>query len=907
MGTLAGSEIDNWIREQKLVVTASERAARSLQEAFHRRRRAEGLGAWPTPNVLDWKTFARTAWEARSLDGHLLLNPTQEQALWADIIREDQHLPSAIPASLHRLAAMAMEAHELLCSYAPRQLEDRARSGWDQDAGAFSHWLTAFNEVCRKDRLLSPPRVPLELIPLLQSDATERAPVWAVAFDRFLPIQEEIFKAWGEWNRTSPPNPASQIHAYAATDNQTELEACAFWCSREVEADAHKRLLVITQDISTHRGEIERAFLRFSKPGARPIFEFSLGIPLSQVPIARAAHLLLRWLDGTIDESELDWLISSGLAASVEESASLQKFMRALRHRNLQRTHWTFEAFTSQRRAAEFLPSLWMRRMRDARSRLKNLESKFQSPLEWADKIPHLLDTIGWPGSRPQGSAEFQAMRRWQQALDIAGSLGFDGRRIGYQEFLSYLYRALEETLFASQSLDAPIQIAGPAESAGLTADAIWFLAADESTWPSVGSMHPLLPMSVQRDAGMPHSSPFRDFELSSVITTRLASSADKVLFTFAHQKEGVENRPSTLISSIAGPPELLPSELIPPPGAPPATILYSDYSRIPFSYENIEGGSKVLTSQSQCPFKAFATARLNADSWQPAQVGLTPPQRGQLLHTVLHAIWAGPPDGLHTLGDLLARTDRHDFVRLHVQKVLKEEMPAAIAECMPRRYLELEEKRLTTVITEWLDYEATRIPFTVAETEATRYITLAGISFNLRLDRIDRLIDGSHLVIDYKTGNVSPAAWDLPRPDDLQLPLYKIFAVNKSIDSNHEQHDLPNQLAPATGGLVFAKIRAGDTCFAGRVADAQATISAALDGRNGLVRTNLSAAQETDWKNEIERLAADFVAGNAEVNPRKFPQTCDACGLHAVCRIDEDGNRTDADNDAPIEDAADE
>ncbi len=905
MGTLRGSEIDDWLGEQNLVVTASERAARALQQAFHRRRRAEGLGAWPTPDISDWKNFARNAWEARSLDDRLLLNSTQEQALWVDIIRADQQLPGTIPASLHRLAAMAMEAHSLLCAYAPRQLEERARSGWDQDAGAFSRWLTAFNEVCRKDSLLSPARVPLELIPLLQLQTDERPALKALAFDRVLPVQREVFDAWGQWDQDAPAQPASQVHAYAATDNQTELEACALWCIREVEANAHKRLLVITQDISTRRGEIERAFLRYSKLGARPLFEFSLGVPLSQIPLARAAHLLLRWLDGAIDESELDWLIASGLAASAKESASLQKYMRALRHRNLQRMQWDFDAFTGQGRATEFLPSYWVGRMRDARNRLQRVENKLQSPLGWSQEIPNLLQTIGWPGGRSQGSAEYQAMNRWQQAVDLAGSLGFDGRRIDYQEFLPYLSRALEETLYASQSLDAPIQIAGPAESAGLTADAIWFLGADESAWPSIGSMHPLLPASIQRDTGMPHSSPLRDFELSSVITTRLVSSADTVFFTFAHQKDGVENRPSTLISKIAGTPQPLPANLVPPPGANPSTIFYRDFSRIAFPNESLAGGSKILTFQSQCPFKAFATARLSAESWEPAVIGLTPQQRGQLLHAVLHAIWAGPPHGLGNLDDLLNLDDRHAFVQRHVRQVLAGETPSSIVECMPHRYLQLEEKRLTSVITQWLDYETTRLPFTVAKTEATRNITLAGISLSLRLDRIDRLIDGSHLVIDYKTGNVSPTAWDPPRPDDLQLPLYKIFGNIESIESNRELHD--NESAEATGGLVFAKVRAGDTCFTGRVANPVETISPALDGRNGLVRTKLTAAQEADWKSEIERLAADFVAGHAEVNPRKFPDTCDNCGLHAICRIHENNNQSDADSDLPIDEAADE
>jgi hypothetical protein len=39
-------------------------------------------------------------------------------------------------------------------------------------------------------------------------------------------------------------------------------------------------------------------------------------------------------------------------------------------------------------------------------------------------------------------------------------------------------------------------------------------------------------------------------------------------------------------------------------------------------------------------------------------------------------------------------------------------------------------------------------------------------------------------------------------------------------------------------------------------------------------------------WKEYIEQLAKDFLAGRAEVNPREYPKTCEQCGLQTLCRI---------------------
>ena len=676
MGPLAGAEIDGWLHQGGLVITASDRAARALRLAFHRRRSAEGLAAWPAPSIVDWASFVRASWEDRNTDGRMLLNHAQEQSLWADIAGSERHLATVLEAPLHRLAAMAMRAHELLCSYAPRYLRETARAGWDQDAGAFSAWLTVFDNTCRADNLLSPSRAPLELIAHLQSDSAQRPPLLVAGFDRLLPVQRELFAAWGQWQEPAAGQSTKETRFYKAPDEQTELNACAQWCHLHLAGNPHARLLVITQDIAARRGEIERALLRFDEPASAPAFEFSLGIPLSQMTVAHAAHLLLRWLDGPLAEQEVDWLLSTGLATlDPAESAALQAYMRALRSRSLQRTHWTLQAFLNQRPASQYLPPVWVHRMTLALRRLADLEIKRQSPLDWAGLVPQLLDQVGLPGEHRLSSADFQAFHRWEQALDTCGSLGFDGRRIEWSEFLTTLGRALDETLFAPESSDAPIQIAGPAESAGLTADAIWFLGADEDAWPAAGSTVPLLPIQVQREAAMPHASPRLDWELAQAVTARLLASAPIVNFSCTGQKKDVETRPSRLIVQLAGSPQPLPPELSPLPPQAPLTVRIQDVSRVPYTLNQIQGGSSVLTAFSQCPFKAFATARLGANDWDPAEAGLTPAQRGQLLHAVLHDIWGGPPHGLRSYGDLQKLTDRQAFVEGHVQRILREKM----------------------------------------------------------------------------------------------------------------------------------------------------------------------------------------------------------------------------------------
>lgn len=416
----------------------------------------------------------------------------------------------------------------------------------------------------------------------------------------------------------------------------------------------------------------------------------------------------------------------------------------------------------------------------------------------------------------------------------------------------------------------------------------------------------------------MPHATPQLDWELAERITLRLLASAPEVCFSHARLKEDVETRPSRLVVQHGRVPEALPPALAPEAAQKPATIEFEDRERIALTAAQtrkgtkqlslfdsaanereatkiypVAGGSTVLTAQSQCAFKAFATARLGAEGWKAASSGLTPAQRGQLLHAVLHSVWSDPERGIRNWNQLQSLgADLQMRVEEHVGRVLEEEMPAGAREQMPARYLELEKQRLTRVVTEWLEFERKRVTFEVEETEVDALVSVEGLSLKLRLDRVDRLIDGSLLVIDYKTGSVTPRAWDLPRPDDVQLPLYAGFAMPRDQE---------------LGGLVFARVRAGDMCMAGKVADAQETLNHDLKGNCGLVKEALTLEQRSAWEQAIEKLARDFIAGRADVDPRDAPETCESCGLYTLCRVRERDDQREAEEEEIAMEAGDE
>jgi len=884
---------------------------------FHAAQRAAGQIAWKTPAIASWESWVRDQWQQRNRAGAMLLNPLQEQSLWMRVIQRSQR-DLLHPA---RLAEAAMRAYRLLCAYAPETLRTSARLGWSGDAAIFSSWIEDFEARGRRDGLISASRLVPDLTEKLQAEANGRIRLLLAGFDRILPTQESLLNAWGTWQQLELAESAKTAQFLAAPDPTTEAEACATWLREQLATNPQARLMVVATSLESRRGELERAF-QVNKINDTPTntedlaseglvtghdwqvlvstrtdradkanqtngalapealdFEFSMGVPLARVGVARSAVLLLRWLHEPITEPELDWLIGSGhLASTAEEEIALAKTMRQFRRDNQERMDWPIAEFASFAQSpsqnAETTP--WPARLLAAQLQLR-AEPERQSPLAWVSVAERLLESLNWPGFRPLTSLGFQAQDRWQRVLEECGSLGFDSSRVAWPEFVSTLADAVSRTIFAAESRDAAIQITGPLESAGQLADAIWFLGADEENWPGRGQPDPLLPIGLQRESGMPHASPHADWTLAAEATERLLSSANTVVFSYAKQAGGIELRPSRLVLQQAG--ETMEIAASSHTSQTDLTETYEDWTQLPFPNPAMAGGARTLTLQSLCPFQAFGTVRLGAEDWEPAEAGLSARQRGLLLHAVLHRAWAGTGQGgVRNHAELQAIPNLQQFVRAIVTRIMAENFDPAFrkhrntpTQRFPQRYLELEAQRLTTLVTEWLEYERQRQPFTVAETEVKREITIAGLTLNLRLDRIDELADGQHLVIDYKTGPVGPRAWEGDRPDDVQLPLYATFAVPEALE-----------------GLVFARVRPGETQFSGRVRNASTSLLASLSPRSAIVQNPLDDRQLEDWREKIEQLGQDFLAGRALADPKDPQKTCQTCHLQAICRIRE-------------------
>ncbi|MGA2412776.1 MAG: PD-(D/E)XK nuclease family protein, partial [Candidatus Binataceae bacterium] len=759
-------------------------------------------------------------------------------------------------------------------------------------------WAAEFERTCTRQHWLSTSLLESTLTSALTSGAnlTLSPELILVGFDRMTPAQRDLLvtlesrgSAITEF-RSEPAFAPGEAHRrwVIGDDQRDEIAACAAWARDLLLENPRARIGIVVPSTETARGEIDRAFRRVLLPASEDIrqastplpWEFSLGQPLAGVPAVRAALLFLRWIVQPLPEEQISWITLSGFVAdAVTNHLALAAHDARQRRYGVLSPEESLAGFRESLRRAPALGSLQRQLYDLARSvESKQILSSSRLASAWTDLVPQLLDRVGWPGERTADSVQYQALQRWQRLLDDIALLDFDSSRLGWTEFIELLDLQAQQTIFAPESHDAPIQIMGPFESSGQKFDAIWFLGTDDTAWPQRGRLHPLLPASVQRQFAMPHATPDDDWNLGHIVTARLLASASRVIFSFAQRDKDAELRPSPLIASLFA------ADARPEAAADfrsatePARVLSldeitDDSGALAWPIEQNAGGADVLKRQAACPFQAFAAKRLRAEALDETEWGISPSAKGKLLHTVMQRLFSeDEPIPLRTRDDLVAVITTNQLegvLDAHIDASIRTQFGAA-PDPWQQACLAAEKRRLKTRITAWLELEAGRQPFTVEACERRlEDVRVGDLRLNLRADRIDRLADGSRLLLDYKTGLVSPSSWDGNRPEDPQLPLYAAYGNMENVS-----------------GIVFARIRAGKIDFEGRVRDAHAQLSTAIGAKKAIVTDPYSDAMRDAWARGLESLAAEFREGQAAVHP--LPHACDYCGFNSLCRVAE-------------------
>jgi RecB family exonuclease len=151
---------------------------------------------------------------------------------------------------------------------------------------------------------------------------------------------------------------------------------------------------------------------------------------------------------------------------------------------------------------------------------------------------------------------------------------------------------------------------------------------------------------------------------------------------------------------------------------------------------------------------------------------------------------------------------------------------------------------------------------------EQKQPVTFGGITVNVKLDRLDKLADGSYAVIDYKTGDCKVRAWLGARPDEPQLPMYALGGG----------HDV--------SAVAFARLKAGELGFVG-VSARRACCPKLEDHRTTAAAARSATATGTPPRGMAPRARATAAASRGRCARRSARRdACKFCDQPMLCRI---------------------
>jgi probable DNA repair protein len=893
------------------VIPSTVRAARALRRRYNWQHRAAGSHGWRTPQILAWEPWLKTLWDAAILCGaesRVLLNDAQETELWRQVLARDAAATQTM--SIAGLAKQAQQAWDAMNRY--RITLKDVRNDGSIDAQAFSRWVIELEKIFRRFSFISSCQIEAALASVVRGGNLQLPKtVFLVGFDRTMPSQNLLIDAFRAQNcdvqlvelEPAADEPASPpIVVYARTLDQ-EIASAASWIRATLLENPGQRIGVVAPVLGELRGRIDAAFRRVLAPSSMDIhassvrlpYEFSLGTPMHRIPAIRTALTLLQWLETALLAEEISWLVVHGGFGSgpSDTRAILDK---RFRERDFQLggpvSFFSFlqwlSAFGNKEDGSPLRRTLERVALTAKRQNLK----KNRSYADWREGIEELLAAADWNLLTAIDSAEYQLLRRWNGLLNELSSLSAVAGPVSFSAALDKLKTLAANMLFILETQNAPVQILGASEAAGLTFDSIWWINAQVTSWPIHGHVQPFLPWGVQRAVHMPYADPTTDAAFALRVTKRIFASAKTVIASFALQ----ESDPTAASTHVPSP-EIAVSPVVRDvfPNAPLVAVedffpdqipaqadantsalqTVEEEPAVPFQGSQVRGGVTFLKQQAACPFRAFAELRLGTEPLAEPENGLLPAVQGTILHEVLQNFW----DEMQSQEKLLESTEDRlrQMLHGHIQSALRRFFEHA-DEPWQKSLLEIEANRIEDRLLAWLEVEKQRSGFTVLKTEDTlEHMHLGGVELRCRIDRIDRVEQGI-VLMDYKAGDVSSNACDGERPDEPQLPAY---AVLRQASGTEEK---------PLAGIAFAGLHPKNVDFT--VIGSLPGIFPAVPGRTNNKRANLSPEemqrQREEWRTTLTRLAEDFLAGVAVVDPKKGNETCRYCAQSLLCRIRE-------------------
>jgi probable DNA repair protein len=762
------------------VITANRRLARVLQEEFAQQQLRAGNAAWRSPSIHSWQNWLETMLLAATDQISLptRINQHQSQLLWERCLNKeiDESLPG-----LAGLVRLSRDTWQRLADWHVT-IREVARSAQNSDQRLFAAAAGRYLGILERENWVDDAGLGSLVDELIRSGRTATdGRVTFVDFDRERPVLTSIIAALTDSGcdvRKAPElDYAGPVALQCFETADTELRAAGAWAREQLQKNPGHTIAIIAgnldQDAERKTRLVREGLVpgwQYAPPSVRYAVNVSYGRKLVDFPAVSIALLLLRWLVRDLSAGEIGHLLRTPLLGpNVMGGRSRME----LRLRQLPDRRWSPAMLSAELRGREESSdgSEWLRFVASI-TKLRRELQKNASPAEWAVYIDATLKSCQWPGEDTLSSFDFQLVNRWRDLLNDLARLDLVSPAMTLQTAIRRLELMAAETVFQAESEGRAVHLLGPLEASGAQFDAIWISGLTAASWPPAGNPSSLISRRLQRQAGMPDAEPSDTVAYAQSLLTHLCNAATEVVCSYPLTEDDAEQAPSDLLKPLGAQAQAAQAD----PGWHAAALLTTGQTVVVEDTvpkirgtERLAGGAGTIQRQLSDPISAFAVGRLGVRVLQQQAIGLPAALRGNIIHDALYQLYVDTPSRNDILGwsddELSARMDRainSAFVRheRNAGGVLSE-------------LLRLERLRIAQLLRLFVTVDRARAEFTIEAVEHKVAFAEADVLMQLRVDRIDRLSDGTLAVLDYKTGSKKKFLRSDGQPKEIQLIAY--------------------------------------------------------------------------------------------------------------------------------------
>lgn len=913
-------QLSQALSRDALFLTPNTRLATVLRVVLDELAGADGDVVWSSPMVMPFDTWAASCWRsailADELPPKLLLGTMQDSLYWEQALTRAGNTNELL--SKGAAAKLAQQGYTLLVQSQLDIAQHRFDFESAVDSRAFYQWVQCYRQIIDKTSYIGHVDAQAQLLQLDMTGSMFKLaeqtldnrlwlkPIVMVGFQAPTALQMAIVNHLARSSDAEPAVSQLQLHrscqqlSLAPRENlESELTSAARWSQQLIADNPQARIAIVIQNLAQNRMLVERIFTTVfspqsvarNEPELHQAFNISAGIALSQASVIKVAMLISRAISQPLKREEwLELLLSPFIAASGNDLAARCSIINAL-----------YDAGEAEYRLAEIVRLLSWRNNSTAMSadasefiyRLEQLNQRVNSNQagagkrrqkkvsQWLPLIRDCLDDLGWPDTRTLNSDEYQQVGHFNAHCEDFSQFDTIAGELSLEQAASLFRRHCQSQIYHRETVARPageqhVQVLGQLEASGQTFDHLWLCGMSDREWPAAPQAHPLIPVHLQVQYSMPASSVEHEFNYAKNLGRSYLNSAPAIVLSYPQRLDDIETQLSPLMRELiesmglsgdinAACPE---SETRHEDVQCESDIFeyFHDSAGCPLPVSGDEpasalpGGAGMLKDHNQNPLRAYFKWRLGVRPLGEIMVGVSPLERGNILHSALESIWQalGGQAALQDCSIAQVRSLVQDAVESACQTVLRQRFkpvsPALIT---------LEQERINHLLEHWLLLESQRPEFVINSIEKEISFKLGDQKLVLRIDRIDRLADGRQLLIDYKSGVTSTRGWYDATITEPQLPLYAMAESAANDAGEIDQY-----------AIAFASLKASQPGFEGMADEASAAMD--INGFKPVAKLrNCDFADWSElfayWQQQLLESMAEISRGSTEVDFRYY------------------------------------